>query len=322
MNHDEIESKLTDAFGRRDREVGAVQPSLAEVHRRAGRRASRRGAARAGALVAAGLAVVGLGFVASSRNDRTTPAGDAIAPVATQAAPTTTVFVPWDGTTGWELDGCGVCEPGYWTSVPLTAEVLWESVASRYAMSLEQLVAANPGLDISQPPTDGQVINLPIAPPPASTMPGPAATWPTVPTTTAAPAVTWPATTAPPDPSGGVPVATTVAPASPTSTVAAWQACALTDEQIARYVDSVRSLPGSGETAPTSTVPALPSGCEFLTTSVPAGWTLYSIVPGDTLYRIAQRHCTTPDALAAGNAWSDGTQTTIFPGGLIAVPTC
>lgn len=62
----------------------------------------------------------------------------------------------------------------------------------------------------------------------------------------------------------------------------------------------------------TSTVPA-PS-----TTAVPD--LQYSVVRGDSLYRIADQFCTTAPEIAAANKWPDGMDHVIYPGDTISVP--
>lgn len=46
----------------------------------------------------------------------------------------------------------------------------------------------------------------------------------------------------------------------------------------------------------------------------------YTVVSGDSLWAISQRHCTTVAALVTANAWADGENHPLFPGDIVMVP--
>jgi hypothetical protein len=95
--------------------------------------------------------------------------------------------------------------------------------------------------------------------------------------------------------------------------------CVLDDAQAEVLADVARSLPSPGSTMPPPvSAPSLPAGCLDLP-PLPTGWTFYVIAPGDYLYGIAERFCTTADELVVGNGWASIGEP-ISSGQVIAVP--
>lgn len=70
---------------------------------------------------------------------------------------------------------------------------------------------------------------------------------------------------------------------------------------------------------PSATTASIPETAPATTAAAAAPGT-YTVVAGDSLFRIADRHCVTLDELVAANGWPEGIDHVIFPDDTVQLP--